>query len=146
MEENNDVRTLEDELARMSEQLETLSPGSKEWAAVADAMASLYARQTDQFKALEDAKDKEEKRELDERFRQGEADLAFDKAESEQKDRKIGRWLQAAGIILPLGLYSLLFKQGMDFERNEPIRTTMFRRVLGDAFGALKPGVNRKDK
>lgn len=146
MDENNEVRTLEDELARMSEQLETLEPGSQEWSRVADAMASLYARQTDQFKALEDAKDKEEKRELDERFRQGEADLAFDKAESEQKDRKIGRWLQAAGIILPLSLYSILMNKGMEFERNEPIRTTMFRRVLGDAFGALKPGVNRKEK
>lgn len=146
MDENNEVRTLEDEMARMSTQLESLEPGSQEWGRVADALAKLYNAQTDQFRAIEDARDKEEKRELDEKFRQGEADLAFDKAESEQKDRKVGRVLQGLGIILPLGLYSVLMNKGMEFERNEPIRTTMFRRVLGDAFGALKPGVNRKEK
>lgn len=144
--DENEKRTLEDEMARMSTQLESLEPGSQEWGRVADALAKLYNAQTDQFRAIEDARDKEEKRETDERFRQTDADLAFDKAESEQKDRKVGRVLQGLGIILPLGLYSVLMKKGMDFERNEPVRTTMFRRVLGDAFGALKPGVNRKEK
>ena len=146
MDENNETRTLEDEMARMSSQLESLEPGSQEWGRVADALAKLYNAQTDQFRAIEDARDKEEKREADERFRQTDADLAFDKAESEQKDRKLGRWIQVGGIVLPLALYSFLFNKGMEFERNEPIRTTMFRRVLGDAFGALKPGVNRKEK
>ena len=109
--DENERRTLEDEMARMSSQLESLEPGSQEWGRVADALAKLYNAQTDQFRAIEDARDKEEKRETDERFRQTDADLAFDKAESEVKDRKLGRWIQVGGIVLPLALYSFLFKQ-----------------------------------
>jgi hypothetical protein len=121
---------LKERIDTLAFKLEQTPPGTKEYSDMADELVKLYQIRNDELRICVDAEDRMERRQIDENFRQGEQDLKYDQQKTESKFRTVESGLKAAGIILPLWLYSTLFRNGLEFEKEGIIRSSMFRNLL----------------
>lgn len=128
----NDIKTkLEEEIQRELEKLSTLDPGSKEHAAAADTLVTLYKLNMDELE-----NDRAFMKKCDhERIEEREIALKNAQLEEQIKDRYFRLGIEAAGLVLPLMFYAFWMRRGFKFEETGTFTSTTFRGL----FNKFKP-------
>lgn len=124
---NNINGLLRNEVKTELEALSNLDVGSDQYKATVDSVTKL----TDRIVELEKLEiEKQEKVEI----RKQDYNLKLKQMEEDKKDRQIKNYLNAAGIILPIGLTVWGTFKTFEFEKEGTVTTMMGRGFIGKLF------------
>ena len=126
---------LNEEIKSEIEGLSNLEVGTKEKAEAIDNLAALYKLRIDETKN-EMELDEKLLRRIDDKEQCKRDELVKAKEIEEQvKDRRIGRVIEVAGIVVPMVFYAVWMKKGFKFEETGTFTSTTFRGL----FNRFKP-------
>ena len=126
---------LNEEIKSEIEGLSNLEVGTKEKAEAIDNLAALYKLRIDETKN-EMELDEKLLRRIDDKEQCERDELVKAKEIEEQvKDRRIGRVIEVAGIVVPMVFYAVWMKKGFKFEETGTFTSTTFRGL----FNRFKP-------
>lgn len=128
------TKKLEDQIVRVEEELEGLTPGSKDYAEVANNLKLLYQLRLDGVKAEWDYDEKREKRineagRADEelRLREHEEALRRDQFDDQKKDRWIRVIVAGVELVVPMIFYGVWMARGFKFETTGTYTSSTFK-------------------
>lgn len=114
---------LEEEIVRVEDRLKNLTPGSKEYSEVAEALNLLYKTRLEEVKNEYDYSEKREKRIIDAgradedlRIREHEAALKRDQFDDARKDRWVRIVVAGVELFVPMLFYGFWMAVGFKFE------------------------------
>lgn len=128
-------------IEREIQSIESMESGSEERVSAINELATLYKLRIEEIKAETDAKEKDERREMDSnKCKQELNDKLADRTREEElqkrqfRDQLIDRCVKAgvdvAGLVLPLMFYGIWMNRGFKFEETGSFTSTTFKNLL----------------
>lgn len=127
---------LEKEILRVEEELKKLTPGTEEYAKVADMLKLLHQTRLEGVKVELDFDDRRSQHQIangradeDLRIREHEARLREDQFEDQKKERWIKVVIAGLELFVPIVFYSVWMKKGLKFESTGTFTSGTFRNL-----------------
>ena len=139
--DENIQQKMDEEIESELKKLDSLTPGSKEYTEAANALTTLYKARLDEVKIQNDAKDKADRREMEDM--QHSDELVFKQHDMEadderRKEDKLHRWIDSGvkvlGVLVPSLLYAYFGVKGMKFEETGTVTSFFNKQNLGQIF------------
>lgn len=122
---------LEGEIKNEIENLQSLTPGSKEHAEAVESLAKLYKINIEGVKLEGDFAEIYEKTCIEKEKLQDEREQKAKQLVEQNKDRWVRFGVDAAQIVLPLVFYGVWMKRGFKFEESGTFTSNTFKGLIG---------------
>jgi hypothetical protein len=127
---DNIKNLLDEEIVNKIKELPNLNVGSKELSMTINDLAVLYRLRIDENKNDLEAKEKRERREMEERLKTQEENTKLIQLSEQTKDRYTKIGIAAAELVIPLMFYGIWMKKGFKFEETGAYTSTTFKGLF----------------